>query len=210
MTTFLRYFIPGRADHARIIKRAIIYKEEKLLEDKGRNAWESGQRPRTEEGIKLRKAEEKSKETALRLREQGVAKVGNASAECKGEGYRSNSGKAEVNRVRVTGSNTRSGLSVGQKDDGEESEVGDTLRCEGEARTREKSKQKKIVVGFEWGSDQQRSFEHMKCSIILNAMYSGDERKQYHLSTNASKRGLGGVLFQFANEPPGTTASPKN
>jgi len=36
MTTYLRYFIPGRADHARMLKKAVIYKEE------GRQEKEAG------------------------------------------------------------------------------------------------------------------------------------------------------------------------
>lgn len=77
MTTFLGCFIPGRADHAGIIKLAIIYKEAKPAEGKRGNTGGSGQRPSSE-------------------RVTGV-EIGRSGS--KGEGYRENSKKAEGNEI---------------------------------------------------------------------------------------------------------------
>ena len=101
-------------------------------------------------------------------------------------------------------------LSAGQEEEGEEREFEDNIPGEGQGKTLEKTKRKKGVVGFKWGSDQQQSFEHIKRSIISNAVYGGDERQQYHLSTDASKSGLGGGQFQLINQAFGTVAFPKN
>lgn len=188
MTTFLSYFIPGRADHARIIKRAIIYKEAKPAEDKRRKRHGSGQRPSTE----------------------SVTGVEIGSSGSKVEGYTGNGVKVEGNRIEVRGCDASFRLSAGQEGVGEEREVEDTVQGEGQAETIEKSKWKKVVLGFEWGSDQQQSLEHIKHSIITNAVYGRDEREQYHLSTDALRSGLGGVPFQLIKQPPRTIASPRN
>ena len=59
---------------------------------------------------------------------------------------------------------------------------------------------------FDWGPEQQESFLHIKKSISDNAMSGIDENLQVHLATDASKFGLGGVLFQLPGEPAGTEA----
>lgn len=101
-------------------------------------------------------------------------------------------------------------LSAGQEGEGKEREVEDNVPGAGQAKTLEKTKRKKVVVGFKWDSDKQQSFEHIKRSIIANAVYGGDKREQYHVSTDASKSGLGGELFQLINQPSSTIASPNN
>jgi len=62
---------------------------------------------------------------------------------------------------------------------------------------------------FDWGPSQQESFNHIKESITNNAMAGADPAAQYHLATDASKRGVGGVLFQLKGVPTGTEATPK-
>lgn len=62
---------------------------------------------------------------------------------------------------------------------------------------------------FDWGPSQQESFETIKESITDNAMAGADPAAQYHLVTDASKRGVGGVLFQLKGVPTGTEGTPK-
>ena len=57
------------------------------------------------------------------------------------------------------------------------------------------------VVGFSWGLEQQESFSAIKQAIIQNACWGGDARFQFHLATDASKTGYGGVLFQIPTQP---------
>jgi len=128
MTTYLRHFIPGQSDHARVLKQAIIYENE--------------------------------------------AGLGNLA----------NSG----NRMERELVMKRKGLP--------------------EQRARGK-KVKLKLVGFCWTESQQCSFDHIKRSIIDNAVYGGDEAKQYHLATDASNFAMGGVLFQIMNHAPGTVIS---
>lgn len=63
---------------------------------------------------------------------------------------------------------------------------------------------------WEWGPDQNASFEWIKKSIMENACSGSDEGLQYHLSSDASKTGTGGVLFQLPGVPAGTTAGNKH
>lgn len=63
---------------------------------------------------------------------------------------------------------------------------------------------------FDWGEEQRQSFQHIKQSISENAMSGIDEELQLHLATDASKYGLGGVLFQLPGEPPGTPAEERH
>jgi len=62
----------------------------------------------------------------------------------------------------------------------------------------------KVVVGIKWGQEQETAFKAIKKAIIENVVYGGDERKQYHLMTDASIHAIGGVLFQLPNTPAGT------
>ena len=43
-----------------------------------------------------------------------------------------------------------------------------------------------------------------------NAVFGGEEHMQYHLATDASKTGIGGVMYQLINTEPGTIAKPSN
>lgn len=61
---------------------------------------------------------------------------------------------------------------------------------------------------FKWTEACERSFQHIKNSILENACMSGDPNTQYHLACDASKTGIGAVLFQILDAPPGTKACP--
>lgn len=59
---------------------------------------------------------------------------------------------------------------------------------------------------FDWGEEQQISFEAIKNVITTNAMSGTEPNLQYHLAVDASKNAIGGVLFQVKNVPAGTEA----
>lgn len=61
-----------------------------------------------------------------------------------------------------------------------------------EAYTREDGTEKD---NFEWGDNQQASFVWIKRAVVENACSGSDDSLQYHLLSNASKTGTGGVLF---------------
>ena len=66
------------------------------------------------------------------------------------------------------------------------------------------------VIKWEWGEPQQKAFEAIKEAIVNNATFGGKEDVQYHLMTDASKTGIGGVLSQLPDCPPGTIANARN
>ena len=59
---------------------------------------------------------------------------------------------------------------------------------------------------FEWTKEREVAFQAIKPSISSNAMALPDPEEQYHLAVDASKEGVGGVLFQLDGIPPGTEA----
>ena len=62
---------------------------------------------------------------------------------------------------------------------------------------------------FEWTARQQESFDYIKKCITENAMSGSDPDRQFHLATDASNQGIGGILFQLAASPAGTEATDK-
>src|SRR5205085_1104207 len=66
------------------------------------------------------------------------------------------------------------------------------------------------VVRWEWGERQERSLEALKRAVLENAVYGGCEWRQYYLATDASKTGMGGVLFQLIDSELGTRGSTMN
>ena len=66
------------------------------------------------------------------------------------------------------------------------------------------------VIYWDWGESQQKAFEDIKRAIMANATFSGRDDVQYHLTTDASKTGIGGVLFQLLDIPGGTIANARN
>lgn len=62
-----------------------------------------------------------------------------------------------------------------------------------------KTVKKKLLVDLVWTKQHQKVFKSLKKAICENCVAAGDEDKQYHLCCNASKTGLGGVLYQIVN-----------
>ena len=60
---------------------------------------------------------------------------------------------------------------------------------------------------FCWTVEKDIAFQAIKQAIANNAMAAPDPHSQYHLAVDASKRGLGGVLFQLAGVSPGVEAT---
>lgn len=73
-----------------------------------------------------------------------------------------------------------------------------------------KGKPRKVrrVVGFSWTDEAEQAFRLVKKAVCSNVLSGGDLGKQYHLATDASRTGLGGVLFQLKNKPAGSNAWP--
>jgi len=83
---------------------------------------------------------------------------------------------------------------------GREEESGQT------EQKREKKKSKRAVGEFEWNREKEVAFQAIKQVIANNAMASPDPNGQYHLAVDASKSGIGGVLFQLEGVEAGTEA----
>ena len=66
------------------------------------------------------------------------------------------------------------------------------------------------VIKWEWGEPQQQAFKAIKDAIVNNATFGGKDDIQYHLMTDASKTGIGGVLSQMPDCPPGTISNARN
>ena len=75
---------------------------------------------------------------------------------------------------------------------------------------KEQKKKLKRIMGWAWGEEQRKSFEHMKKSKCENAMIGGDSKYQYHIAADASQHGIGGVVFQLPGMTPGTTTERKH
>jgi transposase InsO family protein len=60
------------------------------------------------------------------------------------------------------------------------------------------------------GLTAEKSFDHIKSSIIKNVCFGGDPSLQYHLTSDASNTGIGGCLFQIIDTVPGTMPSTKS
>lgn len=79
------------------------------------------------------------------------------------------------------------------------------------ARPKKPTIQRKYVEkdSFDWGPNQQKSFDEVKAAITNNAMSGADPDLQFHLAVDASEEAVGGCLFQLQGQPAGTEASPK-
>jgi microcompartment protein CcmK/EutM len=50
-------------------------------------------------------------------------------------------------------------------------------------------------MSFRWGTEQEEAFLAVKRVVVENALMGGNPERQYHLATDVSGTGLGGVLF---------------
>jgi hypothetical protein len=62
-------------------------------------------------------------------------------------------------------------------------------------------------VPFKSTPEKQNAFEIVKMAIADNAMAPANPTLQYHLAVTASKRGIGGALFQLHGIEPNTEAN---
>ena len=58
-------------------------------------------------------------------------------------------------------------------------------------------KPRKMEGPFVWTDEQDSAFQSIKHAIVTNAMALPDPDHQYHLAVDASKKGIGGALFQL-------------
>lgn len=65
----------------------------------------------------------------------------------------------------------------------------------------------KRLVAFHWSQPQHDAFRRIKIAISRTELVGADPQSQFHLATDASVTGLGGVLFQIPGLPMGTRAS---
>ncbi|KAF3931381.1 Protease [Dactylella cylindrospora] len=63
---------------------------------------------------------------------------------------------------------------------------------------------------WRWGAKQKASFNSVVNDVVNRAMTSGEPKIQYHLVTDASKTGIGGILFQMPDIEAGVEATLKN
>jgi len=60
---------------------------------------------------------------------------------------------------------------------------------------------------FTWTMEKDVAFQGIKQAIANNAMAAPDPSAQYHLTVDASKKDLSGVLFRLAGVPPRVEAT---
>ena len=79
----------------------------------------------------------------------------------------------------------------------------------GQEKRREKGakKSRKRAGLFTWTIEHEEAFQALKQAITTNAMASPDPEQQYHLAVDASKKGIGGTLFQLDGISPNTEAN---
>ena len=63
---------------------------------------------------------------------------------------------------------------------------------------------------FQWTTDKENAFGLVKQAIAENAMAGPDPKLQFHMAVDASKKAMGGVLFQLHGQPAGTEAGPEH
>ena len=75
--------------------------------------------------------------------------------------------------------------------------------------TRTKLQQKRAMtseIPFQWSKESDVAFQAIKQAIANNTMALPDPEAQYHLAVDASKRGIGCILFQLDGIEAGTEA----
>jgi RNase H-like domain found in reverse transcriptase len=71
------------------------------------------------------------------------------------------------------------------------------------------TRQRWVETSWNWTAEQQELFDYIKKCVSENTISGADPNLQYHLATNASKTGAGGILFQLHDEPAGTETRPQ-
>lgn len=66
------------------------------------------------------------------------------------------------------------------------------------------------MVNWQWGPREAKSIQVLKTAVIENTVFSGSELKQYYLSMDASKTGIGRVMLQLLNKELGTKIATGN
>lgn len=59
------------------------------------------------------------------------------------------------------------------------------------------------TLDFVWSKKHQDAFDAVKRAVLENVNSGGDDNRQYHLCTDASKTGAGGLLFQLQDSEVG-------
>ena len=61
----------------------------------------------------------------------------------------------------------------------------------------------KTMIDFKWEERHQQAFDIVKQAVLDNVNSEANDNRQYHLCTDASKTGAGGVLFQLSDSEVG-------
>jgi transposase InsO family protein len=117
-------------------------------------------------------------------------------------------GRAELVRIMKKGME----VEIDEENEGgdlERKEPGEWEEDNGNKKVRRKKakKPRKMLGPFRWTEEQNCAFQTIKNAIAMNAMASPDTDQQYHLAVDASKRGIGGVLFQLEGIAPHSEAN---
>ena len=120
-------------------------------------------------------------------------------------------GRAELVSIMKTGMEQEVVEENKESGEGENLERKKPGRKEVEEKKRGKNakakKPRKVEGPFRWTSEQDSAFQAIKRAISDNAMAPPDPELQYHLAVDASKKGIGGVLFQMDKIAAHTEAS---
>ena len=186
MTTYLRKFILGRAEHVRITQTAIKKVPETVLDE-------------------AKRRDNLGKARKWRERKQRLGQKPGWMSLAPGQPV----------AVMLMSRTLVPGPPVAEPPMTRKPEPGAPVAATPVSKTpaiRMPAKRKTVFksAGFQWNPEADLSFRAVKAAILNNACYGGDPTRQYHLSCDASQYAYGDVLFQLVAEDPGTIlASPK-
>ena len=207
MTTYLRKFIPGRAEHVRIMQTAIKKVPETVLDEaKRRENLDKARRWRERKQRLGQKPGWRSLGTGIPARGPPVARPFKSRMPAPGQPAPGQpvAGTAETLMSRT--------LAPGQPVAGTPVAETPVTGMAGAPVAGMSTKRRTVFksVGFQWNREADISFRSVKAAILSNACHGGDPTRQYHLSCDASQYAYGGVLFQLVGEEPGAIlSSPK-
>ena len=178
-TTYLRKFIPVRAEHVMIMQTAIKKVPEAVLD-------EAKRRDNLEKAQKWRERKQRvGQKPGLKSLAIGTSASGAPKA------------RTHIDRVSKSAGALMDSVPRARAPSSGEPKPGMTAK----RKTVFKS------VGFQWNHEANLSFKTVKAAILKNACYGGDPTLQYHLSCDTSQYTYGGVLFQLVGEEPRTILS---